>query len=171
MHMIVRSARQPGPDRRRFMGGVVVHDDVDVEAIGNVSVDSLEEVQKFGRAVPLVAFADDEAGGDVECGKQRGRTMTDIGVGSALRHTGHHRQNRLFAVERLDLAFLIDTKDQRPVGRRQIEADNIADLVDEKRIVRKLEGLRAMRVSVTLCKKVSVSLPLIGDSHGIGFFT
>ena len=27
------------------------------------------------------------------------------------------------------------------------------------------------RVSVTQCKKVSVSLPLTGDSHGYGFFT
>ena len=47
------------------MGRVVVHDDVDVEAVGDLSVDALEEVQKFGRAVPLVAFADDKAGGDI----------------------------------------------------------------------------------------------------------
>src|SRR4051794_19432397 len=69
MHIIVRPARQPRPDYRRFMGSVVVHDDVDVEAVGDLSVDLLEEVQKFGRTVPLVAFADDKAGGDVERGK------------------------------------------------------------------------------------------------------
>ena len=52
-------------------------------------------------------------------------------MGATLRHAWHHRQNRLLAIERLDLAFLIDTEDQRPVGRRQIETDNVADLVDE----------------------------------------
>jgi hypothetical protein len=46
-------------------------------------------------------------------------------------HARHHRQDRLFPIQRLDLTFLIDAEDQRPVGRRQIEADNIADLVDE----------------------------------------
>lgn len=80
MHMILRPARQPCPDRRRFMGSVVVHDNVNVEVVG---------------------------------------------------HLRHHRQNWLFAIEGLDLALLIDTEHKRPVGRRQIEADNIADLVDE----------------------------------------
>ncbi len=70
MRMIVRSARQPCLDRRRFMGSVVVNDDVDVEAVWNLSVDPLEEVEKFGRAAELVAFAvDDKTRGDIERGK------------------------------------------------------------------------------------------------------
>jgi hypothetical protein len=34
-----------------------------------------------------------------------------------------------------------------------------------------LRDLSGRRVSVTLCKKVSVSLPLRGDSHAKRFFT
>ena len=96
--------------------------------------------------MPLVAFADDEAGGDVEGGKQRRRAMTDVGMGPALRHARHHRQDRLLAVERLDLALLVDAEHQRAVGRRQVEPDDVAHLVDEQRIARQLERLRAMRL-------------------------
>jgi hypothetical protein len=43
----------------------------------------------------------------------------------------HHRQNRLFAVECLDLALLVDAENKCPVGRREIKADDIARLADE----------------------------------------
>ena len=60
--MIVRPTRQPGLDRLGFMGRVVVHDDVDVEAVWNAGVDLLEEVQELSRPVALVTLADDETG-------------------------------------------------------------------------------------------------------------
>jgi len=37
-----------------------------------------------------------------------------------------HRQQRLAAVERLDLRFLIDAQHQRMVGRIEVEADDVA---------------------------------------------
>src|SRR3981081_2578799 len=95
MHMIVRPPRQPCPDRCRFVSRVIVHDDVDIEILGDLSVELFNEVQKFGGPMPLVAFADDKAGADVERCEQRGRAMTDIGVSPALRHPRHHRQDWL----------------------------------------------------------------------------
>src|SRR3546814_13487921 len=50
------------------------------------------------------------------------------------------------SVECLDLTLFIDTEHQRPVRRRQIETDDVANLVDEQWIARKLESLRAMRL-------------------------
>src|SRR4051812_4058909 len=85
------------------MGRVVVHDDVDVELGRNPRVDLSEKVEKLGGPVPFVAFADDEAGGDIERCEERCGAMPDIGVGPALGHPGHHWQNGLLAVERLDL--------------------------------------------------------------------
>lgn len=38
-------------------------------------------------------------------------------MGPALGNAGHHRQDGLFAVERLNLALLIDAENQRPFGR------------------------------------------------------
>ena len=65
-------------------------------------------------------------------------------MGPAFGDAGHHRQDRLLAIERLYLALLVDAEHQRPIGRRQVKTDNVADLVDEQRIAGKLECLRAM---------------------------
>ena len=48
-------------------------------------------------AVLAVAFADDFAGGDIQGGKERGGAVAIVVVGSALRLSGFHRQNRLAA--------------------------------------------------------------------------
>ncbi|KRQ89839.1 hypothetical protein CQ10_37570 [Bradyrhizobium valentinum] len=58
---------------------------------------------------------------------------------ATFRHTRHHRQNRLLAIECLDLTLLIGAEDKGPVWRRQIKADDMAYLVDEQRITRQLE--------------------------------
>jgi len=72
------SSRQPSLDLRGLVGGVMVHDDMNVEFARNTGVDLFEEVKKLGCAVALVALADDEAGGDVECSEERRRAMPDI---------------------------------------------------------------------------------------------
>lgn len=97
--MPVRTARQPGLDLRRFVGGVVVRDQMHVRPIRHTRVDLFEKVQELARAVTLVAFADHRAGGNVERGEERRRAVTDIGVGSALGHTGGHGQDRLLAIQ------------------------------------------------------------------------
>ena len=76
----MRAAGEPRLDLGRLVGGIVVHDDMDLEPFGHPSVDLFEEVQELGRSVTLVAFADDEPRGDIECGKQRGRTMPHVAV-------------------------------------------------------------------------------------------
>jgi hypothetical protein len=57
-----------------------------------------------------------------------------------------NRQAFLRAIEGLDLAFLIDAQHQGMLRRIQVEADNVNDFLGELRIVRELEGLRAMRL-------------------------
>ena len=42
------------------MGGIVIHDDMDIEPFGDLSIDLFEEVQELRRPMTLVAFADDE---------------------------------------------------------------------------------------------------------------
>jgi hypothetical protein len=109
---------------------------VDVEISGNLSVDLFEEVKKL---VPLVALTDDKAEGDVERCEQRRRAMTEIVVRSALRHTRHHRQDRLVTVERLDFALFINAQDHCPSAQQFHRPYR-------QRIARKLKGLRAMRL-------------------------
>src|SRR5215813_6923028 len=129
--MIMRSAREPRLDLGGFVGGIVIHDNMDIEPLRDLSIDLFEEVQKLGRPVTLVAFADDEPRGDIECGKQRGRTVPHVAVRATFGYARHHRQHRLLAIECLDLALLVDTEDKGPVWWRKVKADDIAYLVDE----------------------------------------
>ena len=53
-------AGEPRFDLGCLVGGVVIHDDMDIEAFGDLSVDLFEELQELDGPVALVAFADDE---------------------------------------------------------------------------------------------------------------
>ncbi len=52
-----------------------------------------------------------------------------------------HRQARLGAIQRLNLRFLIERQHNRVVGRVQVEAHDVDQLVLEVRVVGDLEGL------------------------------
>jgi hypothetical protein len=56
------------------------------------------------------------------------------------------RQAGLRAIERLDLALLIDQEYQRLVRRVEVEADDVLYLLDEALVVRQLEGLHQVRL-------------------------
>ena len=127
----MRSAGEPRLDLASLVGGVVIHDDMDIEPCRDLSIDLFEEVQELDRPVTLVAFADDEPRGDIECGKQRGRTMPHIAVRATFGYARHHRQDRLLAIECLDLALLVNAEDEGSVRRGKVKADDIAHLVDE----------------------------------------
>lgn len=102
---------------------------MDIEAVGNVSVDLLQEVEKLRSTMALVAFADHKSGSDIEGREQRCCTVADIGMSATFRNARHHRQDRLLAIKRLYLALLVDTEHQGPIGRRQIKTDDVTDLV------------------------------------------
>ena len=72
--------------------------------------------------------------------------VTLVIVGAPLDLTRTHRQKRLRSIKGLYLALFIDADDQRLVRRIEIEADNVAHLLNELRIGRQLERLRAMRL-------------------------
>src|SRR5271168_2203647 len=144
--MIMRPAGEPRLDFGSFVGGIVIHDDMDIDPFWDLSIDLFEEVQELGRSVTLVAFADDEPRGDIEGGEQRGRTMPHVAVRATFGYARHHRQDRLLAIECLDLALLIDAEDEGSVGRGKVKADDIAYLVDEQRVVRQLERLATVRL-------------------------
>ena len=61
---------KPPPDLGSFVGGIIIHDDMDIEPFGDLSIDLFEEVLELSRPMTLVAFANDEPRGDIERGKQ-----------------------------------------------------------------------------------------------------
>ena len=56
----MRPSGEPRLDLGCLVGGVVVHDDMNIEPFRDLSIDLLEEFQELDCPVALVAFADDE---------------------------------------------------------------------------------------------------------------
>ena len=134
-------AEQPTLDLGRLVGGVVVEHEVDGEVSRHLLVDLDEEPLELARPVALCERPDDLARRHVERGEQAGRAVADVVVGSPLGGGGHHRQDRLEAVERLDLGLLVDAEHDGSLGRVQVETDDVADLLDKERVGGELEGL------------------------------
>ena len=69
-------------------------------------------------------------------------------MGPSLDLTRSELQQRLCTVQRLDLCLLVDREDNSLVGRIEVEADDVLDLLSELRIVADLEALEAMRLQI-----------------------
>ena len=88
----------------------------------------------------------DRAGLHIERGEQRGGAVALVVVGAPLDLTGPHRQQRLRAIQRLNLRL---SRRRTAPGRAraaEIQPHDIAHLLDEQRIGRQLERLGAMRL-------------------------
>jgi hypothetical protein len=141
-----RPLGQPVPDRLGLVGGIVVHHQMHVEVGWHAGLDLIQELPELAGAVLRIAAADHRAGGDVEGGEQRSGAVALVVMGAPLDLAGAHRQQRLAAIQCLDLRLLVHAQHQRAVGRCHVEPDDVADLVDEQRVGRQLEGLGAMRL-------------------------
>ena len=128
-----------------FMGCVVVADQVLVQAAGDGSVDELEEPQELLVAVPSVVLAMTEP---LATSRAANRLVVPCRTWSWVIWGGGRGQQRQAGrrpVQSLDLALLIDRKDQRLVRRVPVEADDVADLADELRVGAELPGLGQVR--------------------------
>src|SRR5437867_2134507 len=103
-----RPLGEPVADQLGLVGGIIVYDEVDVEVVRHGILDPIEETAELRRTMPRIAFADDAASGDIERGEQGCDAMAHIVMGAPLDLSGAHWQQRLAAIECLDLAFLID---------------------------------------------------------------
>ena len=70
--------------------------------------------------------------------------MPLVVVGGALGDPRAHRQDRRGPIQRLDLGLLIHAQHHGPLGRVEVQPDDIADLLDEQRVLRQLPGLLAV---------------------------
>jgi len=126
VHVVSPMAHEPAVDERRLVGAVVVENHVHIERRRHGPLDCVEEPAKFRRAVPVVKLADDLARLDVQRGEERGRAMARVVVGPARHLSGPHRQQRLRAIQGLNLGFLVDAQDQRLVRRVEVEPYDVA---------------------------------------------
>jgi hypothetical protein len=141
VEMKARMTQQPTLDGRGFVGGVVVDDQMERAAARDLVVNRLQELAELHRPMAAMKLPDHGARLEVECGEQVGSAVTQIVGSTPLRLAGAHRQQRLTAIECLDLALLVDAQDQRAVGRIEVKPDDIAHFLDEQRVLGKLEAL------------------------------
>ena len=113
--------------------------------LGHPGIDDVEEAYELLMAMALHTLADDLAFQHIKRRKQCRDAVTLVVVGNGAGASLLHRQPRLGAVQRLDLAFLIDRENDGVVGRIDVEADDLFELGRELRIIRQLEPADQMR--------------------------
>ena len=130
-----------------FMGSVVIDDGMDRLSLRHPRFDGVEEADELLMAVSFHVLPDDGAIEDIEGSKQRRGTVALVVMRHRAGAARFHRQARLGAVERLDLALFVDREDHRMSGRVDVEADNVLEFLCEFGIVRQLERSDAMGAS------------------------
>ena len=96
--------------------------------------------------VASLALGQHLAAGDIQGREQGGGSMPDIVVGDAFDIAQSHRQHRLSALKRLDLAFFVDAQHHGVIRRVQIQSDDVAHFLDEERVVGQFEGPLPVRL-------------------------
>jgi len=129
---------QPLLDLRMFVGAVVVQHQMQGTA-GITPDHQSKKGQEFLMPVAGAAAAAHLPGGHVQSGEQGGGSVPDIVVCPALDLAGPHRQERLGAVQRLNLGLLIDAQHHRFFRRVQVETHHVANLGDQLGVLAELE--------------------------------
>lgn len=136
---------EPVTDGLGLVGAVVVENQVNVELRWSVGVDGVEELAEFNGAMPFVGLADDLPGLDVQRSEERDRAVSAVVVGPPLGLARSHREQGLCTLERLNLGLLVDAEDNGVLGRIDVQADDVANLLDQQRVGRELEGFSTVR--------------------------
>ena len=145
MQMHAGMAHQPSVNERRFMGAGIVQHQVQVQPGRCGALHRRQKVAEIDAAVAPVHLADDCACPHIERGEQIRGAVANVVVRVALELARAHWQYRGRAFKRLNGGLLVDAQHERSVGRIKVQPDDVANLVSEMRIGRKLERLTAVR--------------------------
>jgi len=134
-------AFQPRLHARMFVRPVVVDDQMQVQVEWCLDADQLQETDKFLMAMPRHAIANDRPIQHVQRSEQVRRAIAFVVVRLPGRNSRPEGQERLSAVEGLNLTFLVDAEHQGFVGRIQIQSHHVVEFLDETLVAAELEGL------------------------------
>src|SRR5579863_6356952 len=164
VNVVTGTCGQPPPDAGVLVSGIVIDDQVHVESGGDTGVQMPKKLDELLVAMTTLALTHHGSGDGVEGRKQCGRAVSQVVVRYPFDVTEPQGQHRLGALQRLNLALLIDTQYQGFVGWVQIQSDNIAHLFDEERIGGKLKMSGSMRLQAE-----SPPDPMDGRFRQMGF--
>jgi hypothetical protein len=137
---------EPSANTGMLVGGIVVDDGVDRLARWDLLLDEIEEANELLMAMTLHVATDHRAVEDIHRGEQRRCAVPLIVVRHGSGATLFQRSSGLCAIKRLNLALLVDRQHDGVCGRIDIEPDDVAQFVDETRIVGQLEPAHPVRL-------------------------
>ena len=126
------------------MGAVIVQNEMNIQGLGHRLIDPIEELTKLYRPMTTAKFADNSAALNFKRGKQRSGPVTSIVMAASFDLTRPHRKHRLRAVQSLNLRLFVNTQNEGLGGRVEVQSDDIANLLDEKRVLGKFEGFASV---------------------------
>ena len=150
VQMEPRMPFEPGFDSRMLVGAVIVDDEMEIVTGRSIDINFIEEPDKFLMPVARHAIADHLAVEHAQGREQGGGAVTLIIVSHRSAAALLERQPRLRAVQRLDLAFLVDTKDERFIGWIQVKTDDISEFLHKVLVSTEFEGFDQMGLQVML---------------------
>ena len=95
MKMKVLVAHFPRSDLLVLVSGVIVKYDVNVQPIGDVALDLIQEAKELLMPMPVLAGNLNVSGGNVQCGEEGCYSMPYVVVGNALGVSDSHGQDGL----------------------------------------------------------------------------
>ena len=139
-----RMVGEPRQDIGMFVGRVVVGDGVNDFSSWYGALNGVQESNELLMPMLFHTPPDDGSVEDVERREQCGHAVAFVIVGHGSAFSGFQWQSRLGAIERLNLAFLVDGDDDRVSRRRDVEADDVLDFFSEFWIAGSFESANAM---------------------------
>ena len=127
MDVIVRSRRQPLLHLRVFVGSVVIQNQMDFQTRLYGLVNPVEKPQKLQMPVPGLAFPDHSPFQRVQRSEEGRRAVALVIVRLPSGQAGTQRKDPLGSIQRLNLAFLVHTQNQRFIGRFHIQSHDLAN--------------------------------------------
>lgn len=128
MQVIAGTFLQPRGDPGSLVRGIVIEHEVDLHPRRDLPFDLVEKAHGFLLPMLSLALADDPAGGNLQRCEQGRCAVPIIIVGAAFGLAGPPGQDRLAAIQRLDLALLVHAEDDgpRPLWWMEVAADDVS---------------------------------------------
>ena len=140
MDVVAGTPSEPGTDFGMFVSGVVIDDEMDVEVARHTAIDLTQESEELLMTVARFTACDDFPGGDIESREQSGRAVPFVVMGDAFDVAKAHGEKGLSPLKSLNLGLLIDREHHGVVRGIEVETDDVADFLDEERVVGNLEN-------------------------------
>ena len=143
-------AAKPALDGRTLVRAQIVEHDMNGFVRGCRALEAIEKPHELFGIALRTARAEHGPIQDAQRRIQTGRPVADVIVRLSFGHLAHERQHWARPIQGLNATLLVDAKHDGLVGRIEIQAHDIAQFVDEPRILGQFKAGHPMRLQAVL---------------------